>query len=103
MVAEVGLEPTSLSRVVLEATAYANFATQPYQLNLDYIYYCITISCICQDFIKIFLENLVKRSVTFFLITEHPCYYTRTHKTKLHLLDCDRTIQAQYRSCYEKP
>lgn len=67
LVAEVGLEPTSLSRVVLEATAYANFATQPYQSNLDYICYCNTISCICQDFIKIFLENLVKRSVTFFL------------------------------------
>ena len=33
MVAEVGLEPTSLSRVVLEATAYANFATQPYYLS----------------------------------------------------------------------
>ena len=33
LVAEVGLEPTSLSRVVLEATAYANFATQPYYLS----------------------------------------------------------------------
>ena len=66
LVAEVGLEPTSLSRVVLEATAYANFATQPYP-NPDYICYYTTISCVCQDFIKYFLKILVKRSVTFFL------------------------------------